>query len=105
MVLVQGTFFVHHSDSLTPTFWRHEFSLNKRDAEPTDHPQPNVELFQIAAVASDCIGLDCTVTAQVEVAQNCNPKPSVAALTTAASSDSPLLRAKTPIVLDDDFTN
>ena len=44
MVLVQGALFVHHSDSLT---LRHEFSLNERDAEPKDLPQPNVELFLI----------------------------------------------------------
>ena len=36
---------------------------------------------------------------------DCSPIPSVAALTTAANSDSPLLRARTPVVLDHAFTN
>ena len=35
---------------------------------------------------------------------DCGPIPSVADLTTAANSDSPLLRSRTPIVLDHAFT-
>ena len=41
-----------------------------------------------------CIGFDCHMTKQANVAQ-----------TTAASPDSPLLRARIPIVLDHVFTN
>ena len=47
MVLVRGTMFVHHPDSPSLTFWRLEFYSNKRDAEPTNLPQQNVELFLI----------------------------------------------------------
>ena len=47
MVLVQGTLFVHHSDSPIPTLWRLDFSPNERDAQPINLPQPSVELFLI----------------------------------------------------------
>ena len=47
MVLVQGTLFVHHSDSSILTFWKFEFSPNEHDAEPINLPQPKVELFRI----------------------------------------------------------
>ena len=55
---------------------------------------------------SSFIRLDCYVTLKSKSLRiDCSPVPSVAALTTAANSDSPLLKAKTPIVLDYAFTN
>ena len=54
-----------------------------------------------AAVASDLI--DTWPHKQKSFKINCSPMPSVAALTTAANSDSPPLRTRTPKVSDHAF--
>ena len=61
------------------TFWSLELAPNERVAEPLNLPQPKIELFLIRV----------------------DEPP----LKTAANSDSPLLRARIPIVLDHAFTN
>ena len=87
MVLAQDTWFGRRLDSSPVlTFWRFEFSLIEHGVAPTGLQQLNVELFLIRG-------------------GDCSPIPFVAALTTAANSDSPLLKAKTPIVLDHAYTN
>ena len=113
MVLDQDTWFGRRSDSPVLTFWRLEFSLNEHGVAPTGLQQPNVGLFliragelsqfSIAAVASDLIATWPHKQKSFKI--DCSPMPSVTALTTAAISDSPLLQAKTPIVLDHAFTN
>ena len=66
-------------------------------------PNPSRWTIPIAAVASDLIATWPHKQKSFKI--DCSPIPSVAALTTAANSDSPLLKAKTPIVLDHAFTN
>ena len=100
MVLVRGTLFVHRSDCPVLTFWKLKFSQNEHGVAPTSLQQPTIP---IAAVESDLI--DTWPHKQKSFKINCSPIPSVAALTTAASSDSPLLKARTPKVLDHAFTN
>ena len=99
VVSAQDTWFVHRSDCPALTFWKLEFSLN----EHTSLKQPNVGVFPsqwtipIAAVASDLIAT--WPHKQKSFKMDCSPIPPVAALTTAANSDSPLFKARTPIVL------
>ena len=110
VVLAQDTWFVHRSDSPVLTFWKLEFSPNERGVAPTSLRQPNVGLFPIrAADHPDCCGcfrFNCHMAhKQKSFRIDCSPIPSVAALTTAGNSNSPLLRARTPIVSDHAFTN
>ena len=69
---------------------------------PTDKcrafPNPSQWTIPIAAVASDLIAT--WPHKQKSFKSDCSPIPCVAALTTAANSDSPLLKARTPTVLD-----
>ena len=107
----QDTWFVHNSDSPVPKFWKLEFSVNEHVVVPTSLQPPNIGLFPvraggqfvIAAVASDLIAT--WPHKQKSFRIDCGPTPSVAALTTAANSDSPLLTTRTPLVLDHAFTN
>ena len=66
-------------------------------------PNPTRWTIPIAAVASDL--LDTWPHKQKSFTHDCSPTPSVAALTTAANSDSQLLKARTPTVLDHAFTH
>ena len=100
VVLVRETWFVHRSDSLVLTFWQLEFSLNERDVAPTSLPQPSVGLFpdqvdeppQLRQLRPISLPHDHTDKSRSE--SIATPFiPSVAALTTAANSDSPLLKA------------
>ena len=73
------------------------------NSQMSDFLNPSQWTIPIAAVASDLI--DTWTHKQKSFKIDCSPIPSVAALTTAASSDSPLLRSRTPMVLDHAFTN
>ena len=105
----EDTWFVHRSDSPVLTFWKLEFSPNERGAAPTSLRQPNVGLFPIRAGGPSRL----LRLRQIKLPHghtnksrfDCSPIPSVAALTTAAKSDSLLLKARTPIVLDHAFTH
>ena len=66
-------------------------------------PNPSRWTIPIAAVASDLIPTWPHKQKWFKI--DCSPTPSVAALTTAANSDSPLLKARTLVVLDHSFTN
>ena len=111
VVPARDTWFVHRSACPVLTFWKLEFSLIEHGVVPTGLQQPNAGLFQIragrwtipiAAVASDLIATWPHKQKSFKI--DCCPRPSVAALTTA-SWDSPLRKARTPIVLDHALTN
>ena len=111
VVPAQDSWFVHRSDSPVLTFWKLEFSLNEHGVAPTSLQQPKCRTLPnpgrwtipIAAVASDLLAT--WPRKQKSFRTDSIPMPSVAALTTAANSDSPLLKARTPIVLDHAYTN
>ena len=66
-------------------------------------PNPSLWTITIAAVVSDLIATWPHKQRSFKI--DCNPIPSVAALSTTANSDPPRLKARTPIVLDHAFTN
>ena len=72
-------------------------------AECRTFPNPSRRTVPIDAFASDLIAT--WPHKQMSFKVDCSPMPAVAALKTAANSGSPLLRAKTPVVLDHAFTN
>ena len=111
MVPAQDTRFVSRLDSPVLTFLETRIFPERTccctHRSPTDKcrtfPNPSRWTIPFAAVASDLIATWPHKQKSFKI--DCSPTPSVAALTTAANSDSPLLKAKTPIVFDHAFTN
>ena len=112
LVPAQDTWFVHRSDSpsspdILETQIYPEGAWCCTHKSPTTNcqtfPNPRRWTIPIAAVASDLIPTWPHKPKSFKL--ECSPIPSVAALATAANSDSPLLKAKTPTVVDHAFTN